>query len=125
MSPSIRVLLVEDNEVYRSSLELLLALQAGVEVVGSAETATEALALAETLSPDVVLLDFRLPDRDGTAAAAAFRERHPETAIVCLTAEASLDERQAVLAAGAVALIEKGAPVGELAQAVIAAAEAR
>jgi DNA-binding NarL/FixJ family response regulator len=119
------VLLVEDNEVYRSSLELLLALQAGVEVVGSAETATEALALAETVSPDVVLLDFRLPDRDGAAAAAAFRERHPETAIVCLTAEATLEEREAVLAAGAVALIDKGAPVDELAKAVIAAAEAR
>lgn len=125
MSSGVRVLLVEDNEVYRSSLELLLALQAGVEVVGSAETATEALALAEAVSPDVVLLDFRLPDRDGSEAAAAFRERHPRAAIVCLTAEATLEEREAVLAAGAVALIEKGAPVGELAQAVIAAAEAR
>jgi DNA-binding NarL/FixJ family response regulator len=125
VSPGIRVLLVEDNEVYRSSLELLLALQPGIEVVGSAETATEALALAEVVSPDVVLLDFRLPDRDGAEAAAAFRERHPETTVVCLTAEATFEEREAVLAAGAVALIEKGAPVGELAQAVITAAEAR
>jgi DNA-binding NarL/FixJ family response regulator len=119
------VLLVEDNEVYRSSLELLLGMQPGVEVVGSAPTATEALALAATLSPDVVLLDFRLPDLDGAVAAAEFREHHPNTAIVCLTAEATPEERDAVLAAGAVALVEKGVPIDELAHVICSASEAR
>ena len=122
MSSSVRVLLVEDNEVYRSSLELLLALQPGLEVVGSAATAAEALALTTTLSPEVVLLDFRLPDQDGAEAAAEFRRRHPEVKVVCLTAEASPAERDAVLGGGAVAVIEKGAPVDEVARIVVLAA---
>jgi DNA-binding NarL/FixJ family response regulator len=122
VSSSVRVLLVEDNEVYRSSLELLLALQPGLEVVGSAETAAEALALTATLSPEVVLLDFRLPDLDGAEAAAEFRRLHPEVKVVCLTAEASSAERDAVLAGGAIAVIEKGAPVDEVARIVILAA---
>ena len=117
-----RLVLVEDNAVYRSSLELLLAMQPDLEVVGVAATATEALVALETLSPDVVLLDFRLPDMDGAAATLALRAQHPGAAVICLTAEASPEEWDAVLEAGAVAMIEKGVSIDELADAVRAAA---
>lgn len=122
MSRLVRLVLVEDNAVYRSSLELLLAIQPGLEVVGTAETASEALAAVHELAPDVVLLDFRLPDMDGATATREFRARHPGVAVICLTAEASPEEWDAVIAAGAVSMIEKGVSIDELAGAILAAA---
>jgi DNA-binding NarL/FixJ family response regulator len=122
---AVRLVLVEDNAVYRSSLELLLAMQPDLDVVGVAATATDALAVVGEHSPDVVLLDFRLPDMDGDAAVLALRANHPGAAVICLTAEASPEEWNAVLAAGAVGMIEKGVSIDELASAVRAAAGAR
>ncbi|HEY6075399.1 MAG TPA: response regulator, partial [Gaiella sp.] len=66
--PVVRVLLVEDNDVYRSSLELLLGLQQGLEVVGAVGTGSEAADAATRLRADVVLMDFRLPGLDGASA---------------------------------------------------------
>ena len=67
---------------------------------------------------DVVVMDFRLPGMDGAAATAAVRSACPAAAVVCLTAEATEAEREAVLAAGAVALVEKGRPIEELVTAI-------
>ena len=120
---AIRVLLVEDNEVYRSTLELLLAGRAGIEIVGSVADGAAAAAAAESLDPDVVLMDFRLPHLDGAQATAAVRARAPHAAIVCLTAEATLEEREAVIAAGAVGFVEKGRPTDELVAAIRSANE--
>jgi DNA-binding NarL/FixJ family response regulator len=118
----VRILLVEDNEVYRSSLELLLGLQEGMRVVGSvAEGGIAAQACVETQA-DVVLMDFRLPGMDGAAATAAVRSACPAAAVVCLTAEATEADREAVLAAGAVGLVEKGRPIEELVTAIRRAA---
>ena len=113
-----RVLLVEDNEVYRSTLELLLDGRDGIEVVGSVADGRDAAAAAERLTPDVVLMDFRLPGLDGAEATAAIRARTPRSAILCLTAEATDADRAAVLAAGAVGLIEKGSSIDDLVRAV-------
>ena len=71
----IRVLLVEDNAVYRSTLELLLEGRAGIEIVGSVADGAAAAAVAESLDPDVVLMDFRLPHLDGAQATAAVRKQ--------------------------------------------------
>jgi DNA-binding NarL/FixJ family response regulator len=114
MTTVTRVLLVEDNEVYRSTLELVLEGREGIEIVGSIGDGAEAADAAERLEPDVVLMDFRLPGLDGAQATAAVRERAPRAAIVCLTAEATDEDRQAVLAAGAVDLVEKGRPTEDL-----------
>jgi len=118
----IRVLLVEDNEVYRSSLELLLGLQPGIEVVGAVASGSDAARAAAELAPAVVLMDYRLPGLDGAAATRAVRAAG-RAAIVCLTAEATADEREAILDAGAVAVVEKGGPVERLADAIRAAAD--
>ena len=74
---AIRVLLVEDNDVYRSSLELLLGLQPGLEVVGAVASGAEAADAARRLAPDVVVMDYRLPGLDGAAATRAVIERRP------------------------------------------------
>lgn len=103
-----RVLLVEDNEVYRSSLELLLAARPGIEVVGAVPTGAEALEAAARLRPDVALVDYRLPDLDGAEVVAALQHLDPAPAVVCLTAAATEGERSAAVAAGALQVVEKG-----------------
>ena len=114
----IRVLLVEDNDVYRSTLELLLAQQPDIDVVGAVADGHAGVAAAAELAPDVVLMDFRLPGLDGAEATAAVRAAHPRAAVICLTAEATDDERLAVLAAGAGAFVEKGTATANLVEAV-------
>ena len=117
----IRVLLVEDNDVYRSSLELLLGLQPGIAVVGAVGTGTEAAEAASRHRADVVLMDFRLPGLDG---AEATREvvAASGAAVVCLTAEATAEERGEIVRAGASALVEKGDSIDALAAAIRSAA---
>ena len=115
---AVRVLLVEDNEVYRQTLELLLDGRDGLEIVGSIADGSEAAAAAASLAPAVVLMDFRLPGLDGAEATAAVLAAAPEVAVVCLTAEATPADRDAVLAAGAVELIEKGRSIEDLVQAI-------
>lgn len=124
MSP-IRVLLVEDNQVYRATLELLLAGRDGVEVVGAVADGPAGVAAARALRPDVILMDFRLPGLDGAEATAAVREALPGVAVVCLTAEATDADREAVLRAGAVGLVEKGAATEELVGAIRSASDAK
>ena len=111
---AIRILLVEDNDVYRASLELLLGMQAGIEVVGGVSDGAAAAAACATLGADVVLMDLRLPGLGGSAATEAVLAKCPAAAVLCLTAEATDDEAEAMLAAGAVGIARKGAPVGEL-----------
>jgi two-component system response regulator DesR len=119
----IRILLVEDNDVYRSSLELLLGMQEGLEVVGGVAEGDAAAAAAAKTRADVVLMDFRLPGIDGAEATAAVRAARPGTAVVCLTAEATPEEDEAVREAGAAALVRKGGSLDELVDAIRRAAE--
>jgi DNA-binding NarL/FixJ family response regulator len=106
MAEAIRVVLVEDNEVFREALELLLGLRE-MEVVGAVPDGESAPAAVAELRPDVVLMDYRLPGLDGVQATRAVLEACPGTAVVCLTASANLRERDALLEAGAVACLRK------------------
>ena len=118
MSAVVKVLIVEDNEVYRATLELLLDGRDGLEVVGSIGAGDEAAEAVTAFGPDVVLMDFRLPGLDGAGATAAVLATSPHTAVICLTAEATNADRLAVLEAGAVGLVEKGCPTDELVKAI-------
>jgi DNA-binding NarL/FixJ family response regulator len=114
---AVRLLLVEDNDVYRSSLELLLGLRADFEVVGAVGTGDAAAAAAKELQPDVVVMDYRLPGLDGAAATRAVIASC-DAAVVCLTAEATPEEREEIVRAGAVALVEKGGSIETLTAAI-------
>jgi len=107
VTTQIRVVLVEDNEVFRDALELLLGLQADMAVVASVADGTDAAGVVSELRPDVVLMDYRLPGLDGVQATSAVLAACPETAVVCLTASASLRERDALLEAGAIGFLRK------------------
>jgi DNA-binding NarL/FixJ family response regulator len=107
VSEPIRVVLVEDNDVFREALELLLGLRSEISVVSSVADGADAAQLVGDVRPDVVLMDYRLPGLDGVQATRAVLEACPETAVVCLTASANMRERDALLEAGAVACLQK------------------
>ncbi|HWG57294.1 MAG TPA: response regulator transcription factor [Gaiellaceae bacterium] len=114
----IRVLLVEDNDVFRQALELLLGLQDDLEVVGAVGEGTAAVAACEELRPDVCVMDFRLPGMDGVEATAALRAACPQVAVVGLTASASPSELKALAGAGAVACLRKDQELDEIVSAI-------
>ena len=122
MGRSIRILLVEDNEVFREALELLLGLRADIDVVASVGDGSEAVAACTKYRPDVVLMDYRLPGMDGVQATAAVREAHPHIAVVCLTASANAREIEALYEAGAAACLTKDQELDEIVAAVKRAA---
>ena len=103
----IRVLLVDDQAVVRRALRARFQLEADLEVVGEAGTGTEALLLAQTLTPDVVLMDVQMPEMDGIEATAALRRISPQSAVVMLSIHDDAQARGRAQAAGAVALVEK------------------
>jgi DNA-binding NarL/FixJ family response regulator len=118
MRGPIRLVLVEDNDVFREALALLLGQRTDVKIVGTAADGIEAVELSRRLRPDVVLLDYRLPALDGVQAARAIREACPRTAIVCLTASASARETEALYEAGAVECLTKDQELDEIVAAV-------
>ncbi len=110
----IRVALVDDNDVFREALEILLNSRGDLEIVGSAAGGEEAIEQCDDWRADVILLDYRLPGIDGVQATAALHQRCPHSAIVCLTASATLREMEAVQAAGAVACLSKDAQLDDI-----------
>ncbi len=118
---AVRILIVEDNDAYRSTLELLLGMREEIDVVASVTDGGDALLALDLARPDVVVADLRLPGMSGVELIQALAG----TATVCLTAEASEDEEAAVRAAGAVALVRKSASVEELVAAIVDSAVRR
>ena len=112
--PSVRIVLVEDNEVFRDALELLLGMRDDLEIVASVGDGLAAVAAAREHRPDVVLMDYRMPGLDGIQATALIVEEIPEVAVVALTASADAAEREALLEAGAVACLMKDQELDEI-----------
>jgi two-component system response regulator DesR len=121
----IRVLLVEDNQVFSEALELLLGLQEDIEVVAAVPDGQQAVPAARKHQPDVVVMDYRLPGIDGVQATRAVREAVPDVAVVCLTASANLREVDALYEAGAVACLSKDQELDEIVAAIRRAVGAR
>ncbi len=103
----IRVVIVEDNQVFREALEMLLGLRDDIEVVASVADGTEAVPACVEHRPDVVVMDYRLPGLDGVEATRAVLASCPGTNVVVLTASANLRELDALKEAGAVACLTK------------------
>jgi len=125
LSDPVRILLVEDNKVFREALELLLGLRSDVEVVAAVGDGPEAVSAAVDLHPDVVVLDFRLPGMDGVQVTSAVKAACPDTAVLCLTATASGAETDALMAAGAVACLRKDQELDEIVAAIHSASAGR
>jgi DNA-binding NarL/FixJ family response regulator len=113
----IDVLLVEDNDVFREALELMLGVTPDIRVVGAVGDGRAAVPACEELRPDVVLMDYRLPGLDGVEATAAILARC-DAAVVVLTATADPVELDALRDAGAVACLTKDSDVEEIVGAI-------
>ena len=117
-----RLLLVDDHAVVRSGLRMLLENEPGMQIIGEAGSASEALQAVERLQPDVILLDIGLPDISGIEVARQVKQRSPATAIVALTIHEDEEYFFKMLEAGAVGYVPKRAAPEELIQAIQAAA---
>jgi two-component system, NarL family, response regulator DevR len=103
----IRVFLLDDHEIVRRGVRELLEGQPDIEVVGEAGTAEEAHGRIPATSPDVALLDLRLPDGDGVEICREIRSRHPEIECIILTSYADDDAVYAAILAGAAGYLLK------------------
>ncbi|HEY3085730.1 MAG TPA: response regulator transcription factor [Candidatus Dormibacteraeota bacterium] len=117
-SQATRVLIVEDHQVVAEGLAALINDQKDMTVVGHAGSVADSVARAAELSPDLVLVDFRLTDGTGADAAAGIREIRPEAKLIFLTREDSEAARFAALEAGASAFIHKSRAAQEVVDAI-------
>ncbi|WP_150955264.1 response regulator transcription factor [Microbacterium testaceum] len=110
----IRVVVADDHPIVRVGLVGLLDAADGIDVVGAASDGVEVVALVEKERPDVVLMDMRMPRRDGDEATAMLRESVPATRVIVLTTYESDDVIMRAVAAGASGYLLKAAPEAEL-----------
>ncbi|MGE3345320.1 MAG: response regulator [Vicinamibacterales bacterium] len=122
MTPTVRVLLVDDQSLFREGLRTLLSTRADLEVVGEAGDGAQALSIAADVRPDVVLMDLQMPVMDGVRATAALRERLPDIRVLVLTTFDDETNVIGALRAGAAGYLLKDASVETLMGAIRAAA---
>ena len=117
-SEPIRVLVVDDHELFRRGMTMVLALEDGIDVVGEARDGQHATELATELVPDVVLLDVRMPRRSGIDACRAIKEAAPSAKIVILTVSDEEADLYEAVKSGASGYLLKDSSIEEVAQAV-------
>lgn len=125
MSRPIRVLLADDHVLIRAGLRMVVDAQPDLTVVGEAGDGREALAMAESLKPDVVVMDIGMPTLNGIEAAHQVREKLPDIQIVMLSMHADEGYILRALKAGAKAYLLKDSAEADLARAIRAAAEGK
>ena len=119
----IRVLIADDHPVYRNGLSSALTTEPDIEVVGSAPDGTSAIEMAADLSPDVILMDIRMPATNGIDATRRILQTTPQARILILTMFDDDDSVFASMRAGARGYLLKGSEPADIARAVRAAAE--
>jgi len=119
---SIRVLVADDHALYRRGLEMVLAAEDGIEIVGEAGDGAEAIRRVEELLPDVVLMDIRMPRRSGIEACTAIKDVVPSTKIVILTISDEESDLYEAVRAGANGYLLKDVPGEEIAAGIRAVA---
>ncbi len=119
---TIRVLLVDDQALFREGLNTLLSIHSDIEVVGEANNGEEAIQMAAQTAPDVVLMDLRMPVLDGVAATRRLAETQPDSRVIVLT---TFDDDEHIfdgLRAGAVGYLLKDVSSEKLVEAIRATA---
>ena len=118
MSELIRVLIADDHFVVRQGLATLLVARNGMQVVGEAATGTEAVELARTLQPDVILMDMSMPELDGLGAIIRIKEQTPAARILVLSSFGETEKVAAALRAGALGYLLKDSSPDDLFHAI-------
>jgi two-component system, NarL family, response regulator LiaR len=116
--PALRILLVDDHVIVRQGLHILLSSRADMTIVGEASNGIEAVQLAQSLQPDVILMDVVLPGMDGIAAVRRIRELGVPCAILMLTSSVQPHQIQAAIRAGAVGYVLKATHAQALVHAI-------
>ena len=118
---TIRVLVADDQALFREALTTLLEVQPGIEAVGEAGDGEEAVRRSDELRPDVVLMDLRMPVLDGIGATARLRAEQPDVQVLALTTFDDDEDVFAALRAGAVGYLLKDVSSARLVEAIVAA----
>jgi DNA-binding NarL/FixJ family response regulator len=111
----LRVLLVDDDPVFRELLAFVLRADVGAEIVGQAADGAKGIELARELRPDVVVMDLRMPGTDGFAATESILRAGDETRVVVVSSSTEREDVDRALKAGAAAYVPKDRAVAELA----------
>lgn len=115
----VRVLVVDDHALFAEALMLTLGIDDRIQVVGSASSGTEAVALAEALNPDVVLMDVHMPSMDGIEATRHVRRVSPGSRVVIVSAARSPELAAHARLAGAERYLTKDTPAVTLIDAIV------
>jgi len=117
----IRLLLVDDHEIVRTGLSMLLESEQDIKIIGQASSGNQALEMAAQLHPDVVIMDITLPDISGIEVTRRLKEQYPEIAVVALTIHEDQQYFFEMLQAGADGYVPKRAASDDLIKAIHAA----
>ncbi|MGD9704973.1 MAG: response regulator [Ilumatobacteraceae bacterium] len=118
----IRLMLIDDHEMVVQSLGRVLELEDDIDVIATANSVAEGVVVAAAHLPDVILMDYRLPDGDGISAAARIRTEHPSIRIVLLTGSDDPDALRRAVDAGCLGYLDKARSIDDLVAAVRIAA---
>ena len=122
---SIRILLADDHQIMRDGLRAILASEESFEIVGEAETGREAVTLARTLVPDVIVMDIGMPDLNGVEATRQVKAENPGVKVIALSMYADRGYVLGILEAGASGYVLKTGAYDELQRAVKAVIQGR
>jgi NarL family two-component system response regulator LiaR len=118
----IRVIIVDDHEMFRTGLAILLEAFVDLSLIGVATNGREAIRLCDTVETDVVLMDLTMPKMNGITATRLLRRRHPQVRVVALVSFKDEELVEEVMAAGATSYVLKCAPVDQVVSHIRAAA---
>jgi two-component system, NarL family, nitrate/nitrite response regulator NarL len=111
---SIRVLIVDDEPLFRQVLESLLDVEQGVEIVGKGANGKQAVKLAQELEPDVIVMDVSMPVMDGLEATREIRDQDPSARVLILTGGTNVTDVDKARTAGASSYLTKDRIAAEL-----------
>jgi NarL family two-component system response regulator LiaR len=121
----IRILIADDHQLVRQGLMALLSVKPGIEVIGQAADGGEAVELAQSLEPDIILLDLLMPNKDGIEATREIKAEDPDARILIITSFAEDENVYRAIKAGALGYLLKDSSPQELIQAIHDVCEGR